>query len=72
MPVFSPLPRVFIVDINKQPVTLEDPDPSWDPEMVLNYYLQHHPILATATIHKPVIKEDKIVIQFAPTIGDKG
>jgi len=68
----SLLPRVFTFEINRELVTLEDPDPSWDPEMVLNYYMPHHPILATATIHKPVTKEDKIVIQFAPTIGDKG
>jgi PRTRC genetic system protein C len=72
MLVTSALPRVFSFEMNKEHYTLEDPNPSWNPEDVLNFYTPHYPILATATVHKPVTKQDKIVILFSPSIGDKG
>ena len=40
-------------------ITLDDPNPS-DPE------------LTTATVHGPVIKNDKAVYEFKTTIGTKG
>ena len=42
-------------------VTLDDPNTS-------NFY----PELTTATVHGPVIKEDKAVYEFKTTIGTKG
>ena len=49
-------------------VTLDDPNTSDSPEMVMNYYSK----LTTATVHGPVIKEDKAVYEFKTTIGTKG
>ena len=40
-------------------VTLDDPNPSDSPEMVMNYYSNFYPELTTATVHGPVLKDDK-------------
>ena len=53
-------------------VTLDDPNTSDSPEMVMNYYSNFYPELTTATVHGPVIKEDKAVYEFKTTIGTKG
>ena len=39
-------------------VTLDDPNPSDSPEMVMSYYSNFYPELTTATVHGPVIKDD--------------
>lgn len=49
-----------------------DPNTSDSPEMVMNYYSNFYPELTTATVHGPVIKEDKAVYEFKTTIGTKG
>ena len=66
------MPRVFCFRSNGQDTRLDDPDSNWTPDAVLNYYIQAHPILATATVQKPIIKDDAITIEFTPTIGTKG
>ena len=38
----------------------------------LGYYSNFYPELTTATVHGPVIKEDKAVYEFKTTIGTKG
>ena len=53
-------------------VTLDDPNTSDSPEMIMNYYSNFYPELTTATVHGPVIKEDKAVYEFKTTIGTKG
>ena len=53
-------------------VTLDDPNTSDSPEMVMNYYSNFYPELTTATVHGPVIKEDKAVYEFKTTIGTNG
>ena len=45
-------------------VTLDDPNPSDSPEMVMNYYSNFYPELTTATVHGPVLKDDKAVYEF--------
>ena len=50
----------------------DDPNPSDSPEMVMSYYSNFYPELTTATVHGPVIKEDKAVYEFKTTIGTKG
>ena len=42
------------------------------PEMVMNYYSNFYPELTTATVHGPVLKDDKAVYEFKTTIGTKG
>lgn len=66
------LPRVFSFESNGEKIKLDDPDPSWTAETVLNHYMPHYPILATATIQRPIIKDDAVVVAFSPTIGTKG
>jgi len=66
------LPRVFSLKENGQEIKLSDPNPTWDPDAVLNYYMPLHPILATAKALKPFIKDDAEIYEFAPTLGIKG
>lgn len=53
-------------------VTLDDPNPSDSPEMVMSYYSNFYPELTTATVHGPVVKDDKAVYEFKTTVGTKG
>ena len=50
----------------------DDPNPSDSPEMVMNYYSNFYPELTTATVHGPVLKDDKAVYEFKTTVGTKG
>ena len=38
----------------------------------MDFYSMTYPELTTATVHGPVIKEDKAVYEFKTTIGIKG
>ena len=53
-------------------VTLDDPNPSDSPEMVMSYYSNFYPELTTATLHGPEFEEDRAVYHFKTTIGTKG
>lgn len=53
-------------------VTLQDPDPNLSPDMVMSYYSNFYPELTTATVHGPVIRDDKTEYEFKTTIGTKG
>lgn len=66
------LPRVFSFRNNGEDLKLPDPDPNWSAEAVLNHYMPLYPILATATINKPVIENDTQLVKFSSTIGTKG
>ena len=52
-------------------ITLDDPNPSDSPEMVMSYYSNFYPELTTATVHGPVIKNDKAVYESRPPSGQK-
>lgn len=66
------LPRVFILVDKGQEITLTDPNPNWSPQAVLNFYSANYPILTTAKISAPVIKDDAVQYRFETVIGTKG
>ncbi|PIF45359.1 PRTRC genetic system protein C [Chryseobacterium sp. 52] len=66
------LERIFIVNDNGQEITLTDPEPNWSAETVLNFFSGKYPILTTATISKPKIKDDRVEIRFESVMGTKG
>lgn len=64
--------RSFTFKKGTEMITLPDPNPNDSPESVMNYYSNIYPELTTATVHGPVIKDDKAVYEFKTTIGTKG
>jgi PRTRC genetic system protein C len=63
---------VFYFDDNGQDIKLSDPDNRLSPEAVLNFYSNTYPILTTAKIDGPEIRDDEVQYRFASTIGTKG
>lgn len=72
MLVTAKLERVFTFKDKGQEIRLADPSDTFSPEAVLNFYAQTYPILITATIQGPVIKDDTVQYEFAAQIGTKG
>ncbi|MFP9097914.1 PRTRC system protein C [Flavobacterium sp. RHBU_24] len=72
MLITTQLERVFAFKDKGQDIQLADPSPSFSPEAVLNFYAQTYPILTTATIQGPVIKDDAVQFEFIAQIGTKG
>jgi PRTRC genetic system protein C len=72
MLVTNNLQRVFILPDNEQEIRLADPSAAFSPEAVLNFYAQTYPILTTAKIEGPEIRDDEIQYRFVSTIGTKG
>ena len=66
------LKRVFILKKGNGTLTLEDPDSRMSLSEVTDFYSINYPELTTATVHGPVIKEDKAVYEFKTTIETKG
>ena len=66
------LERVFIFKDKDQEIRLNDPEPKWSVQAVLNFYSNSYPILTTAKITAPVINEDKIQYRFESVMGTKG
>ena len=66
------LERVFIFTDNEQEVRLSDPAQNLSPQAVLNFYSHSYPILTTAKIEGPEIKDDAVRYTFVTTIGTKG
>jgi PRTRC genetic system protein C len=66
------LPRVFSLMENGEEIRLSDPNPTWDPDAVLNYYMPLHPILANAKVQKSFIEDDAEIFKFPSTLGIKG
>lgn len=64
--------RSFTFKKGSGTITLDDPDPSENPEMVMAYYSNLYPELTTATVHGPSVRDDKAVYEFKTTIGTKG
>ncbi len=64
--------RSFTFKKNSEMITLEDINPSDSPERVMSYYSNMYPELTTATVHGPIVKDDKAVYEFKTTIGTKG
>ena len=66
------LERVFILNNNGQDVKLPDPEPKWSVEAVMNFYANTYPILTTAKVSAPQIKEDTVQYKFESVMGTKG
>ncbi len=66
------LERVFILKDKEQEIRLTDPEPRWSVESVLNFYANTYPILTTAKISAPQIKDDAVEYKFESVMGTKG
>lgn len=66
------LERVFILKDKGQDIKLTDPEPRWSVEAVLNFYANTYPILTTAKISAPTIKDDAVEYRFESVMGTKG
>lgn len=72
MLVATALPRVFVLKEKEQEIRLDDPEPKWSVQAVLNFYSNHYPVLTTAKISRPTIADDTILYRFETVIGTKG
>ncbi|WP_281233690.1 MULTISPECIES: PRTRC system protein C [Flavobacterium] len=66
------LQRVFILKDKGQEIRLSDPEPRWSTEAVLNFYAPTYPILTTAKISAPAIRDDAVEYRFETVMGTKG
>ena len=66
------LERVFILKENGQDIKIADPEPKWSVEAVMNFYANTYPILTTAKISAPQIKDDAVEYRFESVMGIKG
>ncbi len=66
------LQRVFLFKSKDQEITLADPEQSFSPQAVLNFYVSTYPELLTAKIQGPEIIDDQVQYKFTSTIGTKG
>jgi PRTRC genetic system protein C len=66
------LPRVFLMKEKEHETRLADPEISFSPKAVLNFYANTYPLLTTANIEGPVISNDEVQYRFVATIGTKG
>jgi len=70
--VVNGMERSFTFQKGSETVVLSDPNPADTPEAIMSYYSNIYSELTTASVHGPVIKEDKAVYEFKTTIGTKG
>ncbi len=68
----SILKRVFLFKQDGQEITLTDPSDKFSAEAVLNFYANTYPILTTAKIIGPEIKDDTVQYRFETIMGTKG
>lgn len=66
------LPRIFLFKDKDGDIELADPSVNFSPEAVLNFYANTYPVLTTAKIEGPEIKNDAVQYRFVSTIGTKG
>ena len=66
------LERVFILQDKGQEIRLTDPEPKWSVVSVMNFYANTYPILTTAKVSAPQIKDDKVQYKFESVMGTKG
>ncbi|MDR6919537.1 PRTRC system protein C [Chryseobacterium sp. 2987] len=72
MVLATELKRVFILMDKEQKIILDDPAPRWSIDAVLNFYSNAYPILTTAKVSAPVIRDDSVVYTFESVMGTKG
>ena len=66
------LERIFLFEDKGQQIKLTDPEPKWSVQAVMNFYSNNYPILTTAKISAPQIKDDTIQYRFESVMGTKG
>lgn len=66
------LERVFVIIDKGQEIKLSDPEPKWSVETVMNFYANTYPILTTAKVSAPVIRDDTLQYTFESVMGTKG
>lgn len=66
------LERVFILKDNGQEIRLTDPEPKWSVEAVMNFYANTYPILTTAKVSAPQIRNETVEYRFESVMGTKG
>jgi PRTRC genetic system protein C len=66
------LERVFILKDKGQDIRLTDPEPRWSVETVMNFYANTYPVLTTAKVSAPQIKDDTVEYKFESVMGTKG
>lgn len=66
------LERIFILRDKGQEIRLTDPEPKWSVEAVMNFYANTYPILTTAKVSAPVIRDDTVQYRFESVMGTKG
>ncbi|WNI34745.1 PRTRC system protein C [Chryseobacterium sp. SG20098] len=66
------LERVFILRDNGQEIRLTDPEPKWSVEAVMSFYANTYPILTTAKVSAPQIRNDTVEYRFESVMGTKG
>jgi PRTRC genetic system protein C len=72
MLVATHLERVFILKDQGQEIRLTDPEPRWSVEAVINFYANMYPILTTAKVSAPQIKDDTVEYKLESVMGTKG
>ena len=72
MLIATQLERVFLIKDKGQEIRLLDPEPKWSVELVLNFYAHTYPILTTAKVSGPVIRDDNVQYHFESVMGTKG
>ena len=68
----TPLERVFILTDKGNTIRLTDPEPRWSVQAVLNFFANTYPILTTAKVSAPQIKDDAVEYRFESVMGTKG
>lgn len=66
------LQRIFLHTEYGKEIRLSDPANKLSPEAVLNFYANTYPLLTTAKIEGPEIRDDEIQYRFVSTLGTKG
>lgn len=72
MLIATALERIFLFENKGQQISLADPDRSMNAQAVLNFYAATYPILVTAKVSAPEIRNDKVHYRFETLMGTKG
>lgn len=64
--------RVFRFKRSNKVLELDDPDNTFSPNEVMDFYSMNYPELTTATVQGPEIENDQVIYEFTTTIGVKG
>lgn len=72
MLVANHVERTFLFQNDRKNLRLSDPDEKLSPEAVLDHYSRQYPLLVTAQVEGPELRDDMMEYQFVSTIGTKG